>query len=507
MRKDLSRRSFVRIAGLGSAAVVFGPKLFGQPAKLPRKPNLIVFLPDQLRRKSIACYGAEKVHAPNLNKLAATSTVFEQAYVTHPICVPSRSSLMTGTWPHANGCTRNGSILEPRFLCLPEMIADKDYRTGYMGKWHLADEVFPQHGFEEWISTEDGYQKKFTAGRDPKAITDYSKFLISKGVKPDQKDGSFGQQFTTKLPIELRKPKFLETHACDFIEHHKGEPFILFIAFLEPHPPYSGPLNDEHPLNEIDIEPSANHPLGPDTPLRYRLREEVLQKHFGTTPDEFRKTKQKYLGLITEIDRSIGAILGQLEHAGLTDNTIVMLTSDHGDMMGAHRLFGKGVMYEESAGVPYLVHLPGQQRLIRVAQPISHIDFAPTVLDLLGKSAHTQCVGRSRTALVKGNEMPPEQIFLQWTSGRGLKKLKQGTKLASPDQIRDAMSERTRGVISPEGWKLCLRDKDKNELYNLREDPGEEHNLYYDGRHQEVIARFTGEIHKWQESAGDTVKL
>ena len=507
MRKNLSRRSFVRIAGLGSAAVALGPKLIAQPAKLGRKPNLIVFLPDQLRRKSIACYGAEKVHAPNLNKLATTSTVFEQAYVTHPICVPSRSSLMTGTWPHANGCTRNGSILNPRWLCLPEMIADKDYRTGYMGKWHLADEVFAQHGFEEWISTEDGYAKKFSPGRDKKALTDYAKFLISRGLKPDQKAGGFGRRFAADLEGDLRKPKFLERHACDFLARHQREPFILFVAFLEPHPPYNGPWNNEHPLDEIEIEPSANHHLSEDVPLRYRLREEYHHKNFGSTPDEYRKVKQKYLGLVTEIDLSIGAILAQMERLGQADDTIVVLSSDHGDMMGAHRLIGKGVMFNESASVPYLVHLPGQRRMNRVAQPVSHIDFVPTILDLLGKPAHPQCVGQSMATLVKEGELAPKLIFAQWSPAQGERKKKRGTQLASEEQIEQAMGESTRTVISPEGWKLNLRDKDKNELYNLRDDPGEEHNFYYDGHHQEVIARFTGEIHKWQESARDSLKL
>jgi arylsulfatase len=510
MARQLSRRSFVRVAGLGAGALAFVPNLRGQAAKLPRKPNLLVILPDQFRRGSLACYGAPKVHAPNLNKLASASAVFEHAYVTHPICVPSRSSLMTGTWPHANGCTRNKSILDPRFLCLPEMIADSDYRTGYMGKWHLGDEVFPQHGFEEWISTEDSYAKKLTANhQDAKeTMTDYNKFLISKGLKPDGKDGSFGQRMTTTLPIELRKPKFLETHACDFIARHERDPFILFVAFFEPHPPYSGPLNNEHAIEEIDIEPSATQVMGEDMPLRYRLREEHFRKSFGTTPDDYRKTKQKYLGLITEVDSSIGAILGQLERSGLSDDTIVVFSSDHGDMMGAHRLFGKGVMFDEAAGVPYIVRLPGQRSAIRVRQRVSQIDFAPTMLDLLGKPANQQCAGRSRAALVKGEQMAPENIFFQWSPGMGgSKKMKRGTKLATPEQIKEVLNESTRAIISPEDWKLCRRDKDKNELYNLRDDPGEQHNLFYDGKHEDVVTKLTGEIHRWQEKTGDTVKL
>lgn len=455
----------------------------------------------------MACYGEPRVHAPNINKFAAGATVFDMAYATQPVCVPSRSSILTGTWPHANGCVANGKTLDPRFSCLPEMVADNDYRTGYMGKWHLGDEVFAQHGFEEWISTEDGYAKKFSAGRDRTAISDYSKFLLSKGLKPDQAGGYFGRRFASNTPVELRKPKFLETHACDFIRRHRAEPFILFVAFYEPHPPYSGPWNEEHSLDEIEMEPSATQVLGPDIPLRYRLMEENLRKRRGTTPDDYRKTKRKYLGLVTEIDRSIGAILSQVEQVGAADNTIVILTADHGDMMGAHRLFGKTFMYHESAAVPYIVRLPGQQRPNRVAQNVSHIDFAPTILDLLGKPSHRQCVGRSMAELVRGNTIPPSPVFVQWSSGNKSTKKKPGTKLAGPAEIQQALHESTRAIIAPDGWKLCLRDKDKNELYNLKDDPGEEHNLYYDGSHREVIARFTGEIHRWQEANGDSLKV
>src|SRR2546430_12224944 len=112
--------------------------MVSQPAKLPRKPNLIVFLPDQQRADTLACYGGKKVHAPNLNKLASESVVFERVYVTHPVCTPSRSSLMTGTWPHTNGCSRNGVPLDRRFSVFPEIMEEKDFWRGFTGEWALC---------------------------------------------------------------------------------------------------------------------------------------------------------------------------------------------------------------------------------------------------------------------------------------------------------------------------------------------------------------------------------
>jgi arylsulfatase A-like enzyme len=478
--------------------------MVSQPAKLPRKPNLIVFLPDQQRADTIACYGGKKVHAPNLNKLAADSVVFERAYVTHPVCTPSRSSLMTGTWPHINGRTRNSVPLDRRFRVFPELMQDKDYRAAYMGKWHLGEEGPAGRGFHQWISTEDH--------------GDYTNFLISTGVTPDKQDGRFSELAISNLPIELSRPKFLEKHACEFIEKHHREPFVLVVAFVEPHSPYNGPLNDEHPLSEIDLDATATLPESENIPLRYRLMREwqqaeaVLDRErlptqlfFGITPDEYRSIKQRYLGLVTLVDQSIGAVLACLERLGLSDQTIVFHTSDHGDSLGAHHLFGKETMFEEAARVPFLIRLPDQTHGKMISHPVSHIDFVPTLLDLLGQPKHPQCAGKSLLPLIREEGVPPGNVFLEWAPNRT--KIKKGSRLARRRMIKRAVEESTRTVVSPDGWKLCLRDKDLNELYNLQNDPLETRNLYADRQYASVISRFAGEIHRWQQSANDKLRL
>jgi arylsulfatase A-like enzyme len=478
--------------------------MVSQPAKLPRKPNLIFFLPDQQRADTIACYGGRKVHAPNLNKLASESVVFERAYVTHPVCTPSRSSLMTGTWPHMNGCTRNSVPLDRRFRSFAELVNDKDYRTAYMGKWHLGEDGPARRGFQQWISTEEP--------------GDYTNFLVSAGLTADEKNGAFSELAISNLPVELSRPKFLEKHACEFIEKHFRDPFILVVAFVEPHSPYNGPLNDEHPLSEIDLDPAATLPESDNIPLRYRLMREWQQARairdrqrlphqffFGVTPDEYRSIKQRYLGLVTLVDQSIGAILGCLERFGLCDNTIVVHTSDHGDSLGAHHLFAKEVMFEEAARVPFLIRLPGQKRSKLVPQPVSHIDVVPTLLDLLGQPKHPQCAGKSLQPLIQEEALSPESIFIEWAPNRT--KVKKGTSLAPRRAVKRAIDESTRTVVSPDGWKLCLRDKDLNELYNLSDDPLETRNLYANQEYASVISRFTGEIHRWQESTNDKLKI
>ena len=478
-----------------------------------RKPNLILFLPDQQRADTLACYGGVKVHAPNLNKLASESVVFERTYVTHPVCTPSRSSLMTGTWPHINGCTHNSVTLDRRFHVFPELMQGQDYRTAYIGKWHLGEDGPVGRGFEHYVST-DGHG-------------DYSNFLILRGIAPDKPNGRFSEVRISNLPIELSRPKFLEEHACDFIEKHQHDPFILVVAFVEPHSPYNGPLNDANPIDEIELGATATLPESEDIPLRYRLMREwqqaealldrerlPIQLFFGNTPDEYRSIKQRYLGLVTLVDQSIGAILGCLERYGLTEDTIVVHTSDHGDSLGAHHLFGKETMFEEATRVPWLIRLPGQTRAKMISNPVSHIDFVPTLLDLLGQANHPQCAGKSLLPLINPDTVAagvspasalPQNVFVEWAPNRT--KVKKGTKLARRRMVKRAIEESTRTLVSAEGWKLCLRDKDSNELYNLKDDPLETRNLYSDAQYASVISRLANEIYRWQELTNDKLKL
>jgi arylsulfatase A-like enzyme len=473
------------------------------PARLGRKPNLVVFLPDQQRADTMACYGGAKVHAPNLNKLSSESVIFSRVYVTHPVCTPSRSSLMTGTWPHINGCTRNSVPLDRRFRVFPELMENNDYRTAYMGKWHLGEDGPAGRGFQEWISTDDH--------------GDYTNLLVSNGVTPDKPNERFSELAISNLPLELSRPKFLEKHACEFIERHQRDPFILVVGFVEPHSPYNGPLNDEHPLDQVALDLTATLPESEDIPLRYRLMREwqraeaILDRQrlprqlfFGITPDEYRSIKQRYLGLVTLIDQSIGAILACLQRCGLCDDTIVVHTSDHGDSLGAHHLFGKETMFEEAARVPLLIRLPGGKRAKVISFPVSHIDFVPTLLDLLGQPTHPQCAGKSLLPVID-QEAAPENVFMEWAPNRT--KIKKGSKLARRRAIKRAVEESTRAVISPDGWKLCLRDKDLSELYNLNTDPLETRNLYTSGQYADVVARCRDEIHRWQESTNDSLKI
>lgn len=352
---------------------------------------------------------------------------------------------------------------------------------------------------------EDGYTSHYRPGRDRSLRSGYYHFLVELGYKPGA-NGKFSRKYAVSLPIEHCKPSFLEMQACEFLRRFRSEPFILYVNFLEPHSPFSGPLNDEHDPEEIDLPANFHDPLEENEPLRYRLLQEYCRAKYGESEQEIRELIARYYGLITQVDRSVGAILNTLEELGLAENTIVVYTSDHGDMMGSHRLVEKQVMYEEAVRVPWLIRIPqltNRARLIR--DPVSHIDMVPTLLELMANEPGGSLPGQSLVPLIQGGKAVEDHVFIEWHPN--VFKVKPGSTLATQVDMDRVAGERTRAVVSPDGWKLCLSDKDKSQLFNLRDDPGETTNLFDSGQHLDTIRRLTGKIHQWQEKTQDPVKI
>ena len=199
-------------------------------------PNLLFIYTDQQRADTLAAYGNDLIQMPNLNRLAEESVVIDQAYVAQPVCQPSRSTLLTGLYPHTTGCfTDSDFILHPlksETPCLPELIEEGDYFCGHHGKWHLGDDVYIQHGFHDWVSTEDHeHRPYYTEGRDTFQHCDYYDFLAGEGFEPDltEEDGfqAFTSRYCARLPEEYGKPAYLARSASRFIRENKARPFIL----------------------------------------------------------------------------------------------------------------------------------------------------------------------------------------------------------------------------------------------------------------------------------------
>lgn len=475
------------------ALALAAPAILRAARKAGDKPNLLFLWTDQQRADTMAAYGNHSYKVPALNRLAAESVVFERAYVSQPVCTPSRSSVMTGWWPHQTGCVRNNIPLKAETRTVPELLADSGYRTGYMGKWHLGDEIFAQHGFETWRGIEDGiYQEHYSPGRDQTRRSAYHDHLVSLGYRPDDRErNAFTRYFATKLPVEHSKPAFLAQEASKFILEHRREPWMLYVNSLEPHTPFSSALNDLH--SETEAPPPLNCPGVPSAtePEWYKRRRAMFaeQKPEGldlSRREGFARLSRNYAGLCSLVDLMVHRILWALEVSGQAENTIVVFTSDHGEMRGSHGLIHKQVMYEEAVRVPYLLRVPfRRQRPMRVTAPVSHIDMAPTVLDLLGVKDVTGLAGSSAVGYLTGGR-PPGDVFLQWTA--------EG----------DNQGPNARAVVTPAGEKLVLHDTDLSMLFDHRRDPLEMNNLYEQPEAGPLRARLTRKIAAWQKATRDT---
>ncbi|MBI5090883.1 MAG: sulfatase-like hydrolase/transferase [Candidatus Hydrogenedentes bacterium] len=509
MNGTASRRTFLKTA----AAVTASMTSFSSQAKSARrKPNLLFLWTDEQRPDTIDVYGNRKIQTPNLAKLASESAVFRNAYVSQPVCTPSRATVMTGLWPHQSGCMENNVALSEKVPVLPEIVGDPDYRTGYFGKWHLGDEIFPQHGFQEWRSTEDGYWKYYRSGRNAEQMSSYTEWLKGLGVKPDTSRGEISRGLSVRLPIEQGKPKYLEQEACDFLRRHHDEPFMLYVNFLQPHMPFYGPLNGLYRPEDVDLPTNFNDPLEDNEPLSYRIRQKkftdgLYQKEFDLTKESgWRKLIAYYWGAVTQVDRSVGGILNTLEELGLADDTIVVYTSDHGDMMGAHHLVEKGYMYQEAMRVPWMIRAPQLGRKQHIIDGhVSHIDLVPTLLDLMQVNSEVGLPGRSLAPALTRGKPASEPVFIQWNAP-GIADLDSNASGAKRNPSAK-LGPSSRAIIAPDGWKLCLYDNDLNQLFNLSKDPGETTNVYDRPENQPIIRHLDAQIRKWQKRVKDPLHL
>ncbi len=481
---------------------------------MPR-PNVLFLFTDEQRADTLAAYGNDRIQTPNLNRLAEQSTVFERAYVTQPVCTPSRSTIMTGLYPHTSGCTANNIPLPADAACLPEMLPRGEYVTAYHGKWHLGDEIFGQHGFDEWVSIEDMYIPHYSPARDRAARSDYHRFLVDSGFSPRRGD-VFGRGETARYAEEFSKPAFLAREASRFIRENKDHPFVLYVNFLEPHMPFFGPRDDQHDPAGVTLPGNFDAVPSADQPLKARLfqRLYVHAGHSGLplrTESDWRRMIANYWGLCSLVDTHVGTILAALDDCGLADETIVVYTSDHGDMMGSHRLLAKCVMFEEAVRVPLLVRLPGQSRPRRVAEPVSQVDLVPTLLDLLGEPASGRLQGEGLRAALEGSAGGREEVFIEWNGAdAGLPGPTGGTypdvlaEIAPADAARRAVADPVRSVVTAAGWKLNRSAAGAHELYDLNTDPGETTNRIADADCAAVIADLTARIRRWQDRTNDT---
>ena len=486
---------------------------------MPFRPNLLFICSDQQRTDTIGAYGNDWIETPALNELASRSFVFENAYVTQPVCSPARSTMMTGLYPHSAGVVRNSapdrnySNLFPDVKTIAQMVSD-DYVCAKYGKWHLGDDLSPQRGFTEWVSTEDAHDGNQPTWIDPEnkdRKSDYFDYLVGRGHEPKgdyEGHKSHTQDQRGFLPEEDTMAAFLSRHTVEFI-NGRGEdskPWLMYVNMFEPHPPYNGPLNDMYDPASLEMGPLFLKKPAENTPAFNRVRAELHiaeaeEEHPDDPEGYWRELRARYFGNVTVLDRGIGPILRALEDSGQVDNTIVVFTSDHGDSLGDRGMINKRAFYEEVARVPLIVHVPWISKSEqRVGGSIGHTDLVPTLLDLMGEDVPDHLQGASRRDVLEGSNVLSDDVFMQWHGGAA-------TVPLGNAQVERLSEVPWRCMVSGDRWKLNLSPGDTCELYDLNSDPLELTNLYADAEHADRVRDMTARMRDWQRRTGDDLEL
>ena len=487
--------------------------------------NLVFIMSDQQRRDSMGCYGSGWAQTPNLDALASSGYLFENAYVTQPVCTPARASIMTGLYPHTAGPVVNKLPLSPDVPVLAEMVSD-EYVCGYMGKWHLGDDVIKQHGFDVWTSTEDYHRGFYTRREHRRVLSDYHHHLVANGFEPDSEvagDMTFSPDARARLPEEFQMASFLAERAEQFIDDHRDRPFVLYVSTFEPHSPYDGPFDQQYDPDLLPVGPAfLKRPEGAALVNRVRadyfmqylhggditgdpyMRDTLAPGHDLSTEAGWRRLRAQCYGNVTLVDRMVGRITSALERAGVADDTAVVFTTEHGDMLGDHGMLEKRSFYEESSRVPLLMRVPWlSSGRGSVDGSVGHVDLVPTLLDLLGEPLPSRLEGRSLVPVLRGEEtLDGNDVFIEWN----------GTSPTLPDRFlgSDAINRMLalpyRSVVS-DRWKLNLCAGDQGELFDLRADPHEQTNLFDDPAQRDRVRDMAARIRMWQHETGDSAPL
>ncbi len=482
---------------------------------MARKPNLLFIFTDQQRADTLDCYGNTQVLAPNLNALAREGFVFENAYVSSPLCTPSRSTILTGLYPHTHGATANNVPLESTHKTFAEIVSE-DFLSGYYGKWHLGDELLRQRGFQQWLSIEDNYREYYSRKEYLSLFSDYHHYLAGLGFQPDDESegaGVFSRPFAAGVPEEHTKASFLARESARFIRDAGDRPFVLYVNFLEPHAPYDGPLNDLYSADDVDTGPHFLKQPPENASRRHRIRAKYYERgvHHGHdlgTEAGWRQLRANYMGNVTLMDRGVGVILEALEESGVADDTVVVFTSEHGDLLGDHGILQKSMLYEEAVKVPLLLRVPWLEREGRaISGRLGHVDLVPTLLDLMGQSVPSHLQGESRVPVIEGrSSLEGNDVVVQWHDPPGRDHVRY-TMTAPVEEIAELAGMPWRSLITSEGWKLNLSAGDQCELYDLNSDPYEMTNVFDSPDNRQLIGEMSNRLRRWQQRFGDKAPL
>ena len=400
-----------------------------------KRPNVVFVFADQMRAQATGYAGNRDVRTPNLDRLAGESVNFVNAVSGTPVCSPYRASLLTGQRPLTHGVIINDVSLSDRAVSLAEAFRAGGYDTGYIGKWHVDGQsgrkgyIPPERrqGFEHWQVLE--------------CTHDYNHSLY---YENDSKETKVWEDYDA-IAQARSAAKFIRDRADG------DDPFLLMLSWGPPHNPFQ-----TAPQRYCDLfDPAAIH-LRPNVP--------------DEAAEGARNDLAGYYAHIAALDDCLGELLGELEQAGVADNTIFVFTSDHGDMLGSHNLQRKQKPYDESIRVPFLLRWPGGEGVTpsRTEHLIDGPDIMPTLLSLAGLEIPETVEGRDLSAAVRGELVADdEHALLQCIVPFGEFKRRSGGR-----EYRGLRTLRHTYVVDLRGpWLLFDNETDPYQLRNLVDEP------------------------------------
>ena len=476
-----------------------------------RPPNILVVLTDEQRRDTLGCYGNPLCATPALDALAAGGMRCDECVVQHPLCMPSRATIMTGQYPSGHGVRANGVNLAPEVPLLTTTLKEAGYRTASFGKIHLnawggEHDAAASHENQAALATRRtvppgymGFDTVEVVGGHNETVygPDYTDWLAARcpdgyGLMQiehalDQPSGAW-RTWNSALPAELHCTNWVVDRTLDYLRPPDDRPFLVFCSIPDPHPSFCPPAPycyryraEEVPApsrrdGELDLMP-------PHFKAFYEASGGWFAEHFAAGPaggeqrtgwknvrpcnryseHQMRDMVAHYWGMVALIDDAVGRLLAELDALGRAGDTVVVYTSDHGDLMGDHGLLMKGPFhYDGLLRVPSIWRGPGIVAGRSTTAPVGLVDLAPTLLDLAGVQPPASMQGRSLAPFLRGEAAP------DW---------REGIVTENDDELFGIYLR----TLTTDRWRLsCYGGQPYGELFDRREDPHELSNLWDD---------------------------
>lgn len=421
------------------------------------KPNIVVVFVDQLSPWALGCYGNTEIETPNIDGLANDGVIFNNAYCAKAVSTPSRGCMLTGLYPFGHKATNNQMLVDTSVETYADVFNAAGYETAYMGKWHLAG-----HMGENPDGTPDPNWNPEINGRFKDATYMYNNGHWKNVV--DVKGGL--PKVSTKItdnPDEYGTDWIFQK-GFEYISKHKGSPFCLVLSPPDPHPALKvrAPYDKAVKLTEKSIPVSFYE----ENLVNQKLKQPYPYKNETV----LLKDKEQYLGMVLCLDDYMGKLVSHLKKEGIYDNTIIIFTSDHGEMMGEYRLKGKAVPYNTAYQIPLIMKFPGSDRHITVDEIYNNIDFKPTIAGLLDLKTDGKSHGRDLSKYIEDAKTPLSDNvvcldFFQGNKGKAhVVALNQEYWFAIEFRVTKKEDATVTNIM------LFDRKKDKHQLVNLHGD-------------------------------------